>query len=208
VVSDELKDLFDIRVKREAPPAADQPCEWPGCGHDGPFRAPKSPRELTASRWFCLDHVRRYNAEWDYFAGMKEDEIEDYQRGNMVGHRPTWTLGSNPSRRRQGPRANRTEGVWRYGFEDPLGIIRDHGPAAGKSQEIKSPAARAGEAVRKALSVLELDETASLKEVKTRYKQLVKRYHPDANGGDRQAEERLRQVIQAYRTLKTSGFVS
>ena len=58
----------------------------------------------------------------------------------------------------------------------------------------------------KSLTALNLTPEASLNEVKQRYKELVKRYHPDVNGGDRSAEERLAQVIRAYNVLKKSNF--
>jgi curved DNA-binding protein CbpA len=41
-------------------------------------------------------------------------------------------------------------------------------------------------------------------EIKARYKQLAKRLHPDANGGDTRAEEQLKKVNEAYATLKKS----
>ena len=56
-----------------------------------------------------------------------------------------------------------------------------------------------------ALDVLNLEAGASLHQIKARYKELVKRFHPDANGGDRGAEERLKRVIQAYAVLRASG---
>jgi DnaJ-class molecular chaperone len=44
-------------------------------------------------------------------------------------------------------------------------------------------------------------------EIKARFKELVKRHHPDANGGDRGAEDKLREIIQAYNYLKQAGLV-
>ena len=41
--------------------------------------------------------------------------------------------------------------------------------------------------------------------VRARYAELVKRWHPDSNGGDRGAEENLQRVIKAYQTLKSGG---
>jgi DnaJ-class molecular chaperone len=58
----------------------------------------------------------------------------------------------------------------------------------------------------KALHSLGLEEGASSEEVKTRYKTLVKRLHPDANGGSRETEDKLKEVIQAYDYLCSSGF--
>ena len=40
--------------------------------------------------------------------------------------------------------------------------------------------------------------------IKARYKELVKRLHPDANGGDRSSETRLQDVIVAYKTLMSA----
>ena len=57
----------------------------------------------------------------------------------------------------------------------------------------------------RALELLNLDASATLHEIKARYKELVKRFHPDANGGDRGAEERLKQVIKAYGVLRAAG---
>ena len=59
-----------------------------------------------------------------------------------------------------------------------------------------------------AMDTLQLAHNATLLEIKARYKELVKRFHPDANGGDRTAEERLKQVIKAYGVLRASGLLS
>ena len=58
---------------------------------------------------------------------------------------------------------------------------------------------------RQDLAQLDLDETATLQDIKMRYKQLVKRFHPDANGGDKKAEERFKSINEAYTNLKSSG---
>ena len=57
---------------------------------------------------------------------------------------------------------------------------------------------------RRDLAQLDLDETANLQEIKMRYKQLVKRFHPDANGGDKRAEERFKYINEAYSNLMSS----
>ncbi len=41
--------------------------------------------------------------------------------------------------------------------------------------------------------------------IRAKYKSWVKRLHPDANGGDRSREDRLREIINAYNTLKAAG---
>jgi DnaJ-domain-containing protein 1 len=61
-------------------------------------------------------------------------------------------------------------------------------------------------AERKALDTLNLDIHATAAEIKARFKELAKRLHPDANGGDRSREDKLREIIQAYNYLKSVGF--
>ena len=59
-------------------------------------------------------------------------------------------------------------------------------------------------AEERALVILDLRPPVSVAIVKTRYKELVKRHHPDANGGDKAAEERFKQISEAYRTVMNS----
>ena len=54
---------------------------------------------------------------------------------------------------------------------------------------------------------LDLDGQATQSKIKTRYKDLVKRHHPDANGGDRSSEDKLREIIQAYNYLRANKLV-
>jgi hypothetical protein len=148
--------------------------------------------------------VREYNQSWDFFRGMTPDQIEAYQRATMVGLRPTWKM----SERAKGPNP-RLDFYFRGAFVDPF-VIFDDGPGGSISQDATN---RNGSGERKlskmqrvSLETLNLETTATLQDVKARFKELVKRYHPDANGGDRGAEERLGQVIKAYGQLRSSGF--
>jgi len=143
---------------------------------------------LTDYYWFCLEHVRSYNASWNYYAGMNEAEIEAELRKDIVGHRPSWRLGSRTA--------------WRFGNG-----VKDFGlfdfEANTPPPKLRSRPPTPQEA---ALEVFDLTLPLTLAAVKARYKELVKRHHPDANGGDKAAEERLKIVNQAYSTLKASYF--
>jgi hypothetical protein len=185
-----------IRVKREPQRTpVHTPCDHPGCVAGGEFRAPKGRLREGQYFCFCLDHVREYNASYNYFRGMSDDDVAKYQREAVVGHRPTWNMGVNRS-----GKGHREDGVEPEGFVDPMGMFRNR--AGGPSQEPKRP--RYGLAAMKALTTLGLDETADAETIKARYKELVKRLHPDANGGDRSSEDRLREIIQAYKFLKSA----
>jgi len=202
-----LFDRIRVRRTREKPsPRAAAACEWPGCGKPGTHRAPKG-RGRESEYWrYCLDHVREYNATYNYFAGLSDDAVISYQKDAITGHRPTWRMGMNagPRAGSSGPRktAGKGEGfTWHdpFAFFDGMG---EHGPA--RPAEAEGRTIRNAE--RKAFETLGLEFSASAAEIKARFKELVKRHHPDAHGGDRSYEDRLRAVIQSYNYLKSVGF--
>jgi len=203
----EARRAHDLRVKKQIVTKPPRRCEKPGCESGGEFRAPKSRQTLREYYWFCLDHVREYNQAWDFFKGMNPGEIEAYQRATLVGLRPTWKLGMQGQPEAPNPKL---KFFFKGAFVDPY-ILFEDGPAApGPRAQARPANGKAGGALTKmqltSLETLNLEPSASLQEVKTRFKELVKRFHPDANGGDRGAEENLRQVIKAYGQLRSSGF--
>ena len=194
---------FDrIRIKPDAgPETADAPaCGWEGCTQPGTYRAPKGRHQEGQYHQFCLDHVRLYNKSYNYFAGMRDDDIAAYQRSSATGHRPTWRVGINSGDEESG-RAWRSQ-AWMFDLHDTFGLFVDKGGAA--SSEADRRPLKPLE--RKALLALDLEGHESGAEIKARYKMLVKRLHPDANGGDRSSEDKLREIIQAYAYLKSAGF--
>lgn len=155
---------------------------------------------------FCLGHVREYNHSYNFFAGMSTEDIARYQREAIVGHRPTWKMGMNGGRPTTRSHTSRLRPEF-AGAGDPFGVFHHLGGSTGAGADSGRPEARAvRNAERKALDALGLDADASPQDVKARFKALVKRHHPDANGGDRSLEDRLREIIQAYNYLKSIGF--
>jgi DnaJ domain len=204
--------LFDrIRVKpdQDRRLRAEHPCcEWPGCNGAAIYRAPKG-RGRENEYWrFCLDHVREYNHSYNFFAGMSTDDIARYQKDAVVGHRPTWKMGMNGGR----PTARSHSARFQPNMEDaddPLGLFRHFGGVAKRAdgEHLRGRGSRViRDDERKALDTLGLEPEATTAEIKLRFKTLVKRHHPDANGGDRSTEDRLREIIQAYNYLKSVGF--
>ncbi len=200
--------LFDrIRIK----PQADEPredneprCQHPGCGRPGPYRAPMGRGHEGRYLQFCLDHVREYNASYNYFAGMDDDAVAAYQKEAVIGHRPTWSMGVNAAGRSRGGPAPGRGNAEEWTYDDPLGVFAR---ATGRRAGATPVGRQLPERVRAALDTLGLDENADPTQVKAAYKKLVKRFHPDANGGDRSFETRLQEIIRAYATLKTAKFV-
>jgi DnaJ domain len=191
---DHSKFRENIRIKRDEPivTAVDvRPCAQPGCKEEGAFRVPKSRDELARYTWLCLAHARAHNESWDYFKGMSERDIESFRNDAVTGHRPTWPLGKRAAR-----------------LHNPLGAFHfdEHfGGEPGEAPKPHRPERQVTRVQLTAFDTLNLEPSATLNEIKARYKELVKRFHPDANGGDRGAEERLKQVIKAYGVLRASG---
>ena len=183
---------FGSAAEPEAPP---RPCEQAGCPNPGAFRAPRDRNRLNEYRWFCLDHVREYNRAWDYYKGMGPSEIEANLRADSGWQRPTWPLG-----RLGGFNPFESEHV-----RDPLGMLRDTPPHKARTDRARDRAPRPDEPpgeLRAALDVLDLSWPLDAAALRARYKELAKRFHPDANGGDRQAEERLKDINRAYSLLR------
>jgi len=198
-----LFDRIRIRPSCEEPRASEEPaCERNGCRNPGVHRAPKG-RGREGQYWrFCLDHVREYNASYNYFAGMTDDAVAAYQKDAVVGHRPTWAMGVNAAARSGAAAAESPAREW--SFVDPLGVLGGREPGA-RPRNPEPPRPRHSGPVRQALDVLGLDEGADAAAIKAQYKALVKKFHPDAHGGDRSFEDRLRDIIRAHDTLKAAG---
>lgn len=166
-------------------------CDHPGCDGEGAYRAPKDRDKLTEYYWFCLAHVQAYNRAWDYCAGLSEQEIEDEIRRDTTWQRPSWPMGKWAAmERRLRDRVMRGKG-FAFGSDADMNEDAGRGPAAaGDAPEVQ------------ALAVLGLSPPAAFDQIKARYRELAKLHHPDANGGDRDAEERLKCINQAYTVLK------
>ena len=190
----------DRRLRTDLPP-----CQWPRCEAPATHRAPKGRLQANEYWRFCLEHVREYNNSYNFFAGMTDDAVALYQKEAVTGHRPTWKMGSiggkraSPRRARGGFRAAEWEAA------DPFSMLGETGAQPGHARPA-SEGRKILNAQRRAFDVLGLEADAKRTDIKARFKILVKRHHPDANGGDRGSEDTLREIIQAYNYLKSAGF--
>ncbi len=205
--------FVDIRVR---PPSAEEAaqtddvyalkpgeraCDHPGCRVAATARAPKSRDMLNEHYWFCQPHAAEYNRNWNFFAGMSEGEIRRRQAQSAAGDRPTWQFKASKFSREAAAAAH---GFGRgQGFADPFNMFGNGGGAASTAANAPERR-RLGKLERNALADLDLDEDADAAKIRTRYTELVKRCHPDANGGDRSAEHKLQRVIKAYQLLRKS----
>jgi hypothetical protein len=174
-----------VRAFAPDPDAPMQTCDVQGCPHPAAYRAPKSRDHLRDYYWFCLEHVRAYNAGWDYYKGMSPGEIEVNLRADTGWQRPTWPLGRN--------------GGIGEALEAELAAFAGIGRARATPSEERPPPE-----LREALGVLGLKWPVTREVARLRYRELAKLHHPDANGGDKSAEERLKTINLAYATLRRS----
>lgn len=205
----------DKRRRKPVEEDNDTPCAWPGCKAKGQHRAPVGDGDQKY-QMLCLDHVREFNQSWNFFDDMNDEEVEKYVgTARTTGERPTWQFGNesvrvapDPAQKLKAEKSDKAGAYYRAyqrlnGFRDPYSLIQDAaGPRVAPSA---APRRKLNKIQKNAMDTLDLPETAGMMEVKTRYKELVKRLHPDTNGGDTSTVERLRQVIKAYNVLKASN---
>ena len=173
-------------------------CETPGCCEAGEFRAPgrrgagfDGPGDW---RWFCLEHVREFNSGYDWFEGMSADEILAAQSPVAGWARETRAFRPDAA------------GVPRWAdFDDPIDAIGARAADIRKRAAGRQDFVRFTSQERDALGVMGLGPQTDRHELRKRYSTLVRRYHPDRNGGDRSHEALLQRVVEAYQLLRKAA---
>src|SRR5260370_33816649 len=196
---DSSKFFDSIRVKPKGKKPEAKPrdtvvnCEWTGCQNKGAHRAPKG-RENSREYWhFCLNHVREYNQNYNFFSGMNADAVARYQKDALTGHRPTWKMGANGGKKgKSGAEAELDAASDPFSmFSELNGRGRWRPGPGGAAGEAKVETRNVMNAERKALQVMGLGSDATLETVKAKYKALVKQHHPDPTGGAPSTRDRL-----------------
>jgi hypothetical protein len=173
-------------------------CQWEGCGKVGSHRAPVGQEAEGLFLQFCLDHVKQYNSGYNYSASLSTPEVARYQREAATGLRATGGSETPQAREMPLPSTARSGSakVWNA---RKTAAQRQAEKAAAQTRKLKVLEV-------KAFETLGLPTDAAADEIKQRYKQRLKMYHPDVNQGDRNAEGQLRASIEAHRILKLNGF--
>ncbi len=191
----------DIRVKPPADEASRERakqtrvCDEPGCDLEGAHPAPR--RNGKGRHFFCEQHVSEYNRLFNFFEGMSEAEAAAFVRSERYGHKRTWRFGSGPVGGKRSAQVHDPRRWAGRGFFD-----LDDMPAA----EANVAKHRSSLQVR-ALRELDLEPDAAPPEIRARYAEYVRRFHPDSNKGDRSSEHKLQRVIRAGKLLKASGLM-
>ncbi len=173
------------KIKQDYAPHIDEDkaprCEVKGCKESGVYKAPKSRSQLNKYQWFCLEHIRDHNAHWDFFADMSRSQIEAFMKDAVTGHRPTWERTAQVERQYE---------KLQHAIDDFL-YSTGHKPAPkGLTPKLRS-----------ALAMMDMEYPYTVKMLKSQYRRLVKKYHPDANKGDKKAEDKFKEITSAYATL-------
>lgn len=159
-------------------------CAWHGCSQHGEFRAPKGRDKLNEYQMLCQEHITQFNKQWDYFSGMSQVEIEDFQKDAFTGHRPTW----RPDMRNSDEKLRAAVADFMDG-DIPEGLAR-----AASAPPIPQKQ-------RKALAVFDMEHPTTRSDIKKQYKKLAKKHHPDINRDNPQAEETFKALTEAYQLL-------
>lgn len=200
---------FDIRVKppkgKEKPPAWAEPsgkiCEMEGCNEPAACSLPKSPRQPHVRIWYCLAHAREHNRNWNYFEGLSESEAQAARAAQIYGERPTWSMGKNDRARAAANAGGAAD------MADAHGLFSKEAKTQTEARGVYREGKRLTKLQVKAFETLALPYAAPSGDIRRRYAELVRRFHPDANGGDRGAEEQLGEVVKAHTILKKARFV-
>jgi curved DNA-binding protein CbpA len=160
-------------------------CDHPDCQEEGAFPAPKSRHNLRDYYYFCLDHVREYNKQWDYFDGYNQEQIYVQQKLDSGWDRPTWKASISLKLEQ---RLHDFVSQWSKETKD-------------YKEAVKTPLSKE----LHALQTLGLNTDADEKTIKSRYRELVKRYHPDKNPDNPKAADRFKVIAEAYMILQNKG---
>ena len=170
-------------------------CEWPDCDKQASHPAPsrrqmpasymQSMEELPQERvWFCLEHVRQYNKQWDFFAEMDSDSIDRFTKDAMTGHRTTRPITLKPY-------------IISRGYQQAAQLRNGEEYVCREAKTLPRHE-------REAAEILELQPPITKETLKQQYRRLVKAYHPDRHGKD--SEERFKIINEAYALLRQRYF--
>ena len=166
-------------------------CDKDDCHQKGEYRAPKSRLTLNEYYYFCLEHVKEYNKSWDFYKGLSVNQIENSMREDTIWNRPSWPLKGNP---------NKIFEQINNLFNDEFNELNQKNNADSyfKNKLIDEKLTKEENT---ALDILNLKFPLTLEKIKKNYKKLVKIFHPDVNGNNKNAEEKFKEINKSYKIL-------
>jgi hypothetical protein len=190
-----------IRLKPNSPEFLDdtpnvsiKTCDMPGCSQHAQFKAPKD-KTLADHYVFCQEHIKEYNRAWNYFADLDEQELEQHWQDTLYGHRPTRKFGIG---------AEFIDELYRKTWQTYHFTVQEPPKTHHRQDRSYEVPYQANAPEQEALEIMSLSPPITLEDIKARYKTLAKKYHPDFNPGDKDAEEQLKKINMAYTILKVA----
>ena len=162
-------------------------CDWNNCNNIGQYRAPIERDNSKKYRLLCLKHIKEFNKNWNYFEKMNDAEILEFIKSDMTWHKPTQNFSAQD---------NFFKILWNNALKEDLnknGFDKNHAKIAQLNFTNKD---------LKAFDILGLDVTINWENIRSKFKKLVKKFHPDMNSGNRKFEEKLKVITLAYTQLK------
>ena len=161
-------------------------CDWENCNKEGSYRAPVERDNSKNFKLLCLEHIKIFNKKWNYFSNMNDQEIEYFIKSDLTWHKPTKSFSSSE---------NFFNILWNNALEDKLNIFNSSNYKDFKKTKIS-------QTDKDALQVMGLSDEVKWEQIHLKFKDLVKKYHPDKNQGDKKFEEKLKKITLAYSQLK------
>ena len=161
-------------------------CDWDNCNEEGSFKAPIEKDNSKKYRLLCLKHIKIFNKNWNYFENMNNQEIEYFIKSDLTWHKSTKKFNSSD---------NFFNILWNNALDDKLNIFNTSSFKDFKKANITPQD-------KDALQVLELNDEVKWEQIHLKFKELVKKYHPDKNQGNKKFEEKLKKITLAYSQLK------
>ena len=166
-------------------------CDKIDCNEKGEFKAPKSRILLNEYYFFCLKHIKEYNKSWDFYKGLSVNQIESSMREDIIWNRPSWPLKGNPYKV--------MEQINNFYSDDMIDVDINKDNKDYFNNKLYDVNLSAEE--NKALYMLRVKPPLSLDKIKKNYKKLVKIFHPDVNGNNKNAEEKFKEINKSYKLL-------
>ena len=161
-------------------------CDWKNCKEIGAYKAPIEKDNSKKYRLLCLYHIKEFNKNWNYFENMNDHEIEFFIKSDLTWHKATKKFGSSD---------NFFNILWNNALDDKMNIFNGSNFKDFKKTKVS-------QTDRDALTVMELNDDVKWEQIHSKFKELVKKYHPDKNQGSKKFEDKLKKITLAYSQLK------
>jgi len=164
-------------------------CDWNNCLEEGFYKAPVEKDNSKKYRILCLNHVKEFNKNWNYFEGMDDNQIYEFIKSDMTWHKPTQSFSSSD---------NFFKILWNNTMKDELNKsnFKDHFNHMNQFKFNHNDI--------KAFGILNISVGIKWKKVQEKFKKLVKKFHPDINAGNKKYEDKLKVITLAYTQLKNT----